>query len=87
MSELAHKWANEATQWLLAYGGVVLACLIIAVVLLGLHWLWRNLPGHWLISILGILGFMVWAVLGSPRQTVTGWIWPHSPAPWEAVDE
>ena len=66
--------------------GVVLACLIIAVVLLGLHWLWRNLPGHWPISILGILGFMVWAALGSPRQTVTGWIWPRSPAPWEAVD-
>jgi len=86
MSELAHKWANEATQWLLTYGGVVLACLIIAVVLLGLHWLWRNLPGHWPISILGILGFMVWAGLGGPRQTVTGWIWPHSPAPWEAVD-
>ena len=86
MSELAHKWANEATQWLLTYGGVVLACLTIAVVLLGLHWLWRNLPGRWPISILGILGFMVWAALGSPRQTVTGWIWPHSPAPWEAVD-
>ena len=74
MSELAHRWANEATQWLLTYGGVVLACLTIAVVLLGLHWLWRNLPGHWPISILGILGFMVWAVLGSLRQTVTGWI-------------
>ena len=86
MSELAHKWANEATQWLLTYGGVVLACVTIAVVLLGLHWLWRNLPGHWPISILGILGFMVWAALGSPRQTVTGWIWPRSPAPWEAVD-
>jgi hypothetical protein len=86
MSELAYRWANEATQWLLAYGGVVLACLTIAVVLLGLHWLWRNLPGHWPISILGILGFMVWTVLGSPIQTVTGWIWPHSPAPWEAVD-
>src|SRR4051812_17219954 len=86
MRKFAHTWANEATGWLLTYGGEVLACLIIAIVLLSLHWLWRKLPGRWSILILGILGLMVWGALGSLRETITGWLWPYTPAPWEDVD-
>lgn len=84
--QLIYGWTNEFLAWLTIYGSFIATCLIIVVIGLGLHWLWRSLPGHWPISILGMLGFIVWGALGNPTQTITGWIWPHSPAPWESVD-
>jgi hypothetical protein len=38
------------------------------------------------INTFGILGLIVWGALGNPTQTIAGWLWPHSPAPWEGVD-
>jgi hypothetical protein len=84
--QLFHGWRIEAIHWLSIYGVFVLVCCIIAAIVFGLHLLWRSLPGRWPISILGILGLMVWGALGNPTETITGWIWPHSPAPWERVD-
>ena len=84
--QLAYDWLTEAIQWWLVYGTFILVCFIIAVIVLGLHLLWRSLPGHWPISILGILGLIVWGALGNPIQAIAGWVWPHSPAPWERVD-
>jgi hypothetical protein len=57
--QLAYDWLTEAIQWCLVYGTFILVCFIIAVFVLGLHLVWRSLPGHWFISILGILGLIV----------------------------
>jgi hypothetical protein len=84
--QLVHDWTNESLSWLAIYGSFIAACLIIVVIALGLHLVWRILPGRWPISILGILGLIVWGALGNPTQTIAGWIWPHSLAPWESVD-
>jgi len=29
---------------------------------------------------------IVWAIFGSPRTTIAGWIWPETAALWEKVD-
>jgi hypothetical protein len=84
--QLVQDWPNEFLSWLSIYGSFIAACLTIVVTGLGVHLVWRSLPGRWPISILGILGLIVWGALGNPTQTITGWIWPHSPAPWERVD-
>jgi hypothetical protein len=83
---LVHDWTNEFLTWLAIYGNFIATCLIIVVIALGLHSLWRILPGRWPVLILGIPGLIVWGILGNPTQTIAGWSWPHSPAPWEAVD-
>jgi len=84
--QLVHDWTNEFLSWLAIYGSFIAACLIIVVIALGLHSLWRILPGRWPVLILGIPGLIVWGILGNPTQTIAGWLWPHSPAPWEHVD-
>jgi hypothetical protein len=86
LAQLTYGWGIESLPWLSIYGTFIAVCCIIAAVVLGLYLAWRSLPGHWPISILGILGLIVWGVLGNPTQTIAGWIWPHSPAPWEGVD-
>jgi hypothetical protein len=84
--QLFYGWRIEAIHWLSIYGTFIAAFLIIVVIVLGLHLFWRILPGRWPLLILGVPGLIVWGVLGNPTQTIAGWIWPHSPAPWERVD-
>jgi hypothetical protein len=81
-----HDWTNEFLSWLAIYGSFIAACLIIVVIALGLHLVWRILPARWPLLILGLAGLIVWGGLGNPAETIAGWISPHSPAPWESVD-
>ena len=91
--QLFYGWRIEAIHWLSIYGVFVLVCCIIALVgcivaaiMFGLHLLWRSLPGRWPISILGILGLMVWGALGNPNRQLPAGFGRISPAPWERVD-
>ncbi len=84
--QLVQDWPSEFLSWLSIYGSFIAGCLIIVVIALGLHLVWRILPARWPLLVLGIAGLIVWGVLGSPVETTTGWISPHSPAPWESVD-
>ena len=84
--QLVHDWTNEFLSWLTIYGSFIAAFLIIVVIALGLHLVWRILPARWPLLVLGVAGLIVWGVLGNPAETIAGWISPHSPAPWEKVD-
>ena len=84
--QLVHDWTNEFLSWLAIYGSFIAAFLIIVVIALGLHLVWRILPARWPLLVLGVAGLIVWGVLGNPAETIAGWISPHGPAPWESVD-
>jgi hypothetical protein len=84
--QLFYGWRIGTIHWLSIYGTFIAVILILAAIVLGLHSLWRILPGRWPVLILGITGLIVWGILGNPTQTIAGWLWPHSPAPWEGVD-
>ena len=86
LSQLFQSYAASFAQWWATYGAFILVCLIIVAIGSALYPLWRQLPVLGPITCIAILSLLIWAAIGDPVQTVTNWLWPRSPAPWESVD-